>query len=482
MISYELLLPQITLLIGLLFMMALEVGGGEDAYLNQRRVHGFVLFLALIQQALLYRMPPALYMRGGMVLDGISQALSISILALALMVQLSRHVDKNPLRPHVDVMTLGATLLAVFCVQTNRYLFGVIALTGLIWVVHGALSADGERGRQSKSVHSGMVRGLIGLTVGVFLILLCFTVFGETQINEIQRIMIRQAPAETVLFAIQVFIVFLGAFCMGIPPVQGLLGLARVTGSWSLSLGFGGMLALVGIGIFLRWAILVFSRVAIGSTELEPLTQTSVLESIRIVACVALILCPLFALLQKSLRSSLVYFLLTPFVQILFAVSFGQREVIAFAVGQVLIMTLVLSLVINTIQSLGLSADFSIADCIGLGRKDTPMTLLLLCGLMSAAGLSPLYGSVLLQKTLCINSWYGIFLLINLTMSGYYVARITALAFQRPISAASDSRKLSLFGKISFAGQFLVLIFMGIFWQPLYKYGAFSIRSFFGDI
>ena len=112
MTSYEFLFPLITLLVGVLFMMALEVGGGEDTYANQRRVHGFVLVLAFIQQALLYRMPPALFLRGGMVLDGVSQCLSLAILGLALAIQFSRRPDGNPLRPQTEVMTLGATLLA----------------------------------------------------------------------------------------------------------------------------------------------------------------------------------------------------------------------------------------------------------------------------------------------------------------------------------------------------------------------------------
>jgi NADH:ubiquinone oxidoreductase subunit 2 (subunit N) len=482
MTSYELLFPLITLLAGLLFMMALEVGGGEDAYVNQRRVHAFALLLSFIQQVLLYRLPPALFLRGGMVLDGVSQLLSLSILGLALMMQQARKHDQSPLRSQTEVLTLGATLLAVFAVQTNRYLFGVLALTGLVWSAHGAFATDGDRKRQSENTHSGVIRGLMALTVGVFLALLCFSVFGETQINEIQRIMIRAAPSETVLFAIQIFIIFLAAFCMGIPPAQGLFGASRVTGTWPLALGLSGMLAIVGLGLFLRWGILVFSRVAVGANELEPLTQTSIFEAIRWISCVALVLCPAFALMQRRLRGSLTYFLLIPFVQILFAISFGQREVFGFAMGQVIIIIILLGLIVNAVQSLGLPEEFTIKDCIGLGRRDMPLTLLLLFGLMAAAGLSPFYGSMLLQKTLCINTWYGIFLLVNLSLSGYYVARLTAVVFQKPANAESPTKKISLIRKLTFSAQFLLLIFLGIFWQPLYKYGAFSIRSFFGDI
>lgn len=482
MISYELLLPLITLFAGLLFMMAVEVGGGEDSYASQWRAHVFVLVLALAQQLLLYRMPSALFMRGGMVLDGVSQVFSISILTLALVIHLSRREDSNSLRPQADVMTLGATLLALFCVQTNRYLFGIIGVAGLIWTAHGALAADGSRGRQPQTAHSGIIRGLVVLLAGAFLVLFCFAVFGETQINEIQRIMIRAAPSGDVLFILQVLILFIAAYVMAIPPFHGVFGAARARSGWSLALGFTGVFALVGLSFFMRWAILVFSRVAVGALELEPLAPIDIFESIRMVACAGLIFCPLFALLQQKLRASLLYFFMVPFVQILFALSFGMREVSGFAAGQVIIMTMVLGLAISSIQALGLASGFAMKDCVGLGRKDPVSTLFFVFSLMAASGLAPFFGAVLLQKTLCINSWYGIFLVINLTLSGYYVARFAAIVFQQPASAERKPAALSWGWKLSFAAPFLVLIFMGIFWQPLYKYGAFSIRSFFGDI
>lgn len=482
MISYELLLPLITLFAGLLFMMAVEVGGGEDSYASQWRAHVFVLVLALAQQLLLYRMPSALFMRGGMVLDGVSQVFSISILVLALVVHLSRREDHNPLRPQVDVMTLGATLLALFCVQTNRYFFGVIGIAGLIWTTHGALAADGARGRQPQTAHSGIIRGLFGLLAGALLVLFCLGAFSETQINEIQRIMIRSTPSGDILFILQVLILFVAAYVMGIPPFSGVFGSARSRGSWSLALGFTGVFAFVGLSFFMRWAILVFSRVSVGALELEPLTHLNIFESIRVIAGAGLILCPLFALLQQKLRASLLYFFMIPFVQILFALSFGMREISGFAAGQVIIITMVLGLAISSVQALGLSAGFAMKDCVGLGRRDPVSTLFFVFSLMAAAGLAPFFGATLLQKTLCINSWYGVFLVINLTLSGYYVARFVAMVFQQPTTAERKPVVLSWGWKLSFAAPFLVLIFMGIFWQPLYKYGAFSIRSFFGDL
>jgi hypothetical protein len=58
------------------------------------------------------------------------------------------------------------------------------------------------------------------------------------------------------------------------------------------------------------------------------------------------------------------------------------------------------------------------------------------------------------------------------------VARLLTLAFHKGSEGVSVVTKAQ---KIWFAFQMIILIFMGIFWQPLYKYGAFSIRQFFGE-
>src|SRR5207302_814155 len=99
----------------------------------------------------------------------------------------------------------------------------------------------------------------------------------------------------------------------------------------------------------------------------------------------------------------------------------------------------------------------------------------------AAAGMAPFFGSILLQKTLGINTPFAVFPLLSFTLSGFYVARLVILAFHRGQNEKLQSA-IPLSQKLWFAAQLGILIFMGIFWQPLYKYGAYSIRSFFGEL
>jgi len=107
--------------------------------------------------------------------------------------------------------------------------------------------------------------------------------------------------------------------------------------------------------------------------------------------------------------------------------------------------------------------------------------VILILALFALAGLSPFFGSVLAQKTLSINSPFIAFCLLNLALAGFYVGRLTILAFHR---GPENAAPVDVSGRqtLWLAVQLVILIFMGILWQPLYKYGAYSIRGFFGEI
>ncbi|MDZ4677323.1 MAG: hypothetical protein SGI74_07400 [Oligoflexia bacterium] len=479
---YELFIPHATLLLGVFIISALEIWGEEDRLSHQWIVHTFVLLLATIQQVLLYRVPSTVFGRGGLVLDGVSQTLSISILLLGIVVQLWRRGEYTQLTPQANLLTLGATLFALFSVQSNRIFFGILAIIGLLWAIQGALAAEGHRKNQPALVHSALVRSLIIFLVGGLLSLLCFSVFTETRIDEMQRVIARPNLSVSGLMSIQILTLFLGALVMGIPPFQGLLGYSRRQTSWPLAVGATTLLAIVGLNIFLRWVILIFSRPNIGALELEALGTINVFLDVRIVSVVGLVLVPLLALFNNDLKSSFLVFILNPFVHALFAFSFGQRETFGFAMSQILVSVFVMGLLISAIESLQLPPQFSWKEWRGMGRKDLISSLLVIMSLVAAAGLSPFYGSILLYKTLCINSWFGLFLLLNVALSGYYVMRLTALAFQKGATSATRVRELTKNQRLWGLGQLALLIFMGIFWESLYKYGAFSIRNFFGDI
>jgi len=479
--SYQLLIPQCTLLLGIFILALFEIVDRQFHHRQGWIIQTIALVLAFIQQLLLYRLPSSLFVIGGMILDGTTQIFSLCVLLLSILIQGNRHTEKYSSRSQTAILTLGVTFFALFAIQSNRIIFSVISILGMIWLAHGALASETKLKEQTNLIYSGIIRGIVFLVIGVTLCILCLNVFGESQMDEIQRVIVRGHIRQIPIFAIEVFILFLGALVLGTPPFEGLLGKARNHSSWSLSLGLTGIFAIVGTNIFVRWGLLVFTRPAIGVLELEPLTSWNILNVIRVIAVTGLVLTPLFAILNKNMRGSFLFFILNPFVQALFALSFGQREILGAAIAQVVVAVIIIGLLMSSIQALEFSPTSSLKEWVALGRRDMLACLSIILALSSAAGLTPFYGSLLLQKTLSINSSFGIVLLFNIVLSGFYVGRLLTLAFHRNAGESSES-PITRVQKIWFAVQFILLIFMGIFWQPLYKYGAFSIRQFFGEV
>jgi len=479
--SYHLLLPQCTILIGVLVLALFEIVDKKFHHRQGWIVHVIALSLAFVQQLLLYRLPASLFVTGGMILDGTTQLFSLCVLLLSILIQINRQTEKYSSQSQTSILTLGVTFFCLFAIQSNRVLFSVISVLGMIWLAHGALATETKLKEETNLIYSGIIRGLIFLVVGVLLSILCISVFGESQMDEIQRVIVRGRLRQPPVFAIEVLILFLGALVLGVPPFGGILGRARNHSSWSLSLGLTGLFAIVGTNIFVRWGLLVFTRPAIGVLELEPLTTWNILNVIRVISVTGLVLTPLLAILNKNIRGSFLFFILNPFVQALFALSFGQREILGGAIAQVVVSVIIIGLLISSIQALEFSPTATLKEWMALGRTDMVACLSIILALSSAAGLAPFYGSFLLQKTLSINSSFGVVLLLNMVLSGFYVGRLLTLAFHGG-TADSSQPTISRTQKMWFAAQFIILIFMGIFWQPLYKYGAYSIRQFFGEV
>jgi hypothetical protein len=477
---YQLMIPLITLFLGALIMTGIEITGDEARLGNQWITHTFVLVLALLQQTLLYRMPTTVYVRGGMILDGASQLFSICILILGLAIQLNRSRGLRPMASQVGVLTLAATLFGLLAVQSNRILFSVLAVVGMTWAAQGALSEEAEAGSQPALVHSGLVRGMVFLLCGAVLCIMSFALFGDTQLDEIQKALVRGKFQDYPLYAVQVLLLFLGAMVMGIPPFQALFGKARRRASWSLSIGFTALFAIVGLSIIVR-SIYAFSRPGVGGVDLEPLTKVDIAATARLIGGLGLVLVPLLSLINRKLRGSFTIFILNPFVQALFAASFVQREVLGLSLGLTAVATITAAALISATEALKFSHAMTLQEWVGIGRRDRTACIAIVLALASAAGLAPFYGALVMQKTLSINSLYALVFIANIALSGFYVARFIIYGFHRP-DGESSPLEVSMGLKVWFVTQVVLLIFMGIFWQPLYKYGAFSVRSFFGEM
>jgi len=479
--NYQLLIPQISILFGVFFLGFLEIGKEERSLGLKWVVQMFFLLLALCQEMLLYQVPSTLFVKGSLVLDGATEILSLSLLLLSVMVQLCRHKEKQNLTPQVNILMMGAILFGLVVIESNRVLFACIAIVGLIWTAHGALAADANNDHQPDIVHGGILRGVFFLFGSVILCVLCFISFGDVQIDEMQRVLVRDPQRAQGLFSIECLVLFLGAAVMGLPPFQGFLGKARRASTWPLAVGISGIFAIVGFSLVARWGVLLFTRPTIGGVGIEPLTPTSILEMLRWLSSVSLIMVPLLALFHRQIRGSILFFILNPFAQSLFALSFGQRELMGFVLGQILMASFIVGMIVLAFSLLRLPVLASFQDWVGIGRKTRAASLTLILAISAAAGMAPFFGSILLQKTLGINSIFSIFPLLNLAFSGFYVARLVTLAFHRGHSEIFQT-EVTMRQKFWCAAQLIILIFMGIFWQPLYKYGAFSIRGFFGEL
>lgn len=486
MSSLGLIVPQATLLIGILALNALYIFGDDQDDQTSWRVQGFVLLLAFCQQLTLYRVGDRVFLTGGLILDGLSQTLSLAVLGLSIVVHFSRRYERAPFSSHGQILSLSCVLLALCSIQNNRFLFGLLALIGMLWSGVATLGSDISGERQQKAIQKGISQGVLFIVVGTFLNLLCFSTFGTTQLDEIRRMLTRPGFDPEALAAVQIMVVFIGASIMGIPPFFSAWGRVRQHSSWSFAVGITGIFAIAGLNVLLRWGVWTFSRPQIGGTSLEPLATINMLEMVRVVSMVALMLIPLIILYTKNLRQGFLTLLLTPLAQSLFLISFGQRVSFGVGIGQVVTMVIIFGLVMTAFIGLKLPQGSTLKNWLGLGRVNPFQVSILLLALGAAVGLAPFFGSLVVENALRINDYSVFVILANVLLGGIYVARLGMLAFQKTTVKVHPPVFLTGREKIWYASQLILLFFMGIFRDPLYislyEYGNFSVRHFFGDM
>lgn len=486
MTLYGLIIPQMTLLIGLLasLMVSINTRFNDRALkLNQWGIGAAVLLFALIQQLLLYRAAPTLFLRGGMVLDGISQLMSVSILTLALLIHLNRR-HQTKMSSHIHVLFLTSILLAVFFVQTNRIFFGILTLAALVLSTYATLAAEEKSERQPAIAYFGVLKSLAVLGVGVLLTLSCLLIFGESQFDEMHRALMRKPIGPELIFALEGLILFFGVYFSGFPPFSGFLSLLKKQSSWPLALGYSALFAIIGLNVFIRWGVMLFSAPSSGALELEAFGETNILEYVQIISVFVLLFVPAMALFSDSIKKSLVYFVLNPSALVLFGISFGKREVFGFAASQIFLSVFLVGIILFVLKMLNVSENAKWEEWRGVGRRHFSLSLVFLGSVAALAGLAPFFSSLLIQRTLCINSPVALFVLGNVSLGGIFVARLAIWAFQE--GRAGDSLKrgqetMRTSDRLLIFVQVALLIFVGIFWQPLYKYGAYSVRNIFGD-
>ncbi len=478
---FFLLLPLVILAIGVISLVSYATSMEKPEPRTIWFAQLLTLLFGLLAQIFSEATNPLVYLHGGLLNDSLTQALSLFIFICAYFYVMSRFSDRYKISIHVTVLTLAAVFFADFAVQSNRIFFTVIAILGMILTSQAALLNESPSIFKTQ-ISIGMIRkGFIFLILSTLVVAFCVLAFGETQLDEIQIFLSRTKDPLDQVGLVQ-WIVLIGASLVGgFLPFWGMFGNSRQKSDWAASVFFTTLFLIVTLQIFLKDGIFIFTRVSMGAKELEELAGVHLLTSLRIVASVGLIVTPVLALAAKNLRRSLLIFAVEPVLQIIFALSFGEKEIMSYAMGALPNLVLALGLMGFTLKTLNMQPNDEVKDWMGVGRKNSILSVMFLSSLWALAGYAPFYTGRLVQKTLCINSGYTTVLAVSFFLAGCYALRLSVLAFQKTNDEGESSSSPHKFESFFASIQFAVLILMGIFWQPLYKYGAYTIRHLFGE-
>jgi NADH:ubiquinone oxidoreductase subunit 2 (subunit N) len=332
---------------------------------------------------------------------------------------------------------------------------------------------------------------LLFTTVSAIGSAILYALFGETQIDELQRMIGRPLLGRDVLLTLQLIFVFLLAMVLGAPPFHGLFSVGRFGGTPQTRAFVTSIFGLTGAAVFMRWALAVFSRSGVGGLDLEPLGPLNILEVARWVFAASLIAIPIVCIATGRLEQSIRLFSLNAFSQGLFCITLGTRETVAFGLGQCLIAGLLNSFILAAFLELpGAGLRMTRQEWVGVGRVRPWAVVLLLLGMAAIGGFPPFWGSLMIQRALGANTWWGGLLIINILLSGVFLMRLSLLAFQRSPAVGDSGSPTSIGGvtKLSWhhglwiGFQFALLISLGIVWHPLYKFALMSNRAFFGEL
>ncbi|MCC6278812.1 MAG: hypothetical protein IT289_12940 [Oligoflexia bacterium] len=480
MTHWGIFLPYLTLLSGFLTVICIDLWGEESDVRAKSFVTLASLAVCAIQTGLLYRVPPLIYMRGSFVLDPLSLYFSMLLLVTILFLQLMRHLEAKSQSSHGDLLVLSLAVFGLAVAQSNRYFLGTVAIVGLTWSVLGLRMIEGTEGGGAKQLHWSMNKSMVLLTLGTFLAALTLSFWNESQLVELARIVVRPLGKPGLETTIAVLVIGIGLMVMMWPAFQQTMSRESARGSWPINLCTQLVLGLASCAIFVRWGIQIFTKVAVGSQEIENVFSPGFLMDTKYVLAVVLTLLPILALGASRVQQGAVFLFINGMAQALFSMTFGNREVISYAMGQLGATVLSAMALILAMESMALSGSSQWVDLKGRGQVFRAPMVAAILSFVSVAGLAPFYNHRVLIKTLRINSPWTLVLIFNLLVVGLFVARVTVLAFQNEKSVPRQSLQLkSTWPELLPYG---ILIFLGIFWDCLYKYGSFSIRTLFGDL
>jgi NADH:ubiquinone oxidoreductase subunit 2 (subunit N) len=475
------LLPLVIVSLGVIFLSSLFIIK-EKFENNQIRIFSLIIIAtSFVSLALIKNQSPIYAFRGGISIDGTSQMLGLMILLVLGVAQIILYLSKEKTSNHAEILLLIFCFFSLFAVFSNRVSFGVLAVFSMMIAGQGAMLSEVPKDLQVDYSSAALRKMFFYFLFSGVVTVLCLIYFGETQYDEMQIFLNRAKEPVKNIVALQILFVVHALIVTNIPPFTGILSTTRRAGSWSLSFAVSTAFSLVGFGLFIKSVIYLSTRVGVGANELEPLLGSPILFLAKIIISIALILCPLLALIQKNLKQSFLIFIANAFAHCLIAIAYAQKEIMSFSLGAVVEVVVASMILMNAKNILGLTNNSKLEDWVGIGQKNKISTVVLLVAIWSIAGFSPFFSGLLNQKTLCINSQFSVLIVLNTLAAGFYALRLTVLAFQKPLTGNISAFELRNLEKYFSVGMVILLILMGIFSQPLYKYGTYSIRHLFGE-
>jgi len=470
------LMPQLTVLIGLLVLVVMRLLGEEDLMGIPWSICLIVLSVASIQEVILSRTVTTLFMSGAFAADRITHFTVLMSFLSTIFILVNCRYEKW--RPGLDVGILGllAALFGSVTGISNHWTVAFLSFTGFFWAVCGLVMSNETTRNGTVLIQSFMRRSIFFILVGVLLMVFFFLSTGHFQLDEIERAVAKPQQQMPLLFAIEGLLALFFVGSIGLVPWQGVF--PRLPSSWSLGLGARHLLSVVSFGVFIRWSVIIFTR-----PSLEPgVVESFVLQNwpllLRSISTLSLILIPILVLRTSSLRRALFLLSANPMALALFGISLGTRDLMALGLSTVSASVLAVSLCSTALLMLNIQSDIQLREFVGRGRLSPVLTMAFLMSAAFLAGLVPFIGSVLHVWMHRVSGWWSIVLMVNAFFGGWVVARWTGVAYQKAQSDLSRESKGS-WKKVWLLAQFVPFLILGIYWKPLFRYGVFSIKTFF---
>ncbi|MBK9293666.1 MAG: hypothetical protein IPM57_04355 [Oligoflexia bacterium] len=471
----------IALSFGLVVMVCLAVVLEKKILPKLWVVAGLMLGFVILSQIIIKITEPINFFRGGLVYDAHTQMLSLWALILSALIHFSGGGPDKKGAVHHLILTFALTFFAVFTIHSNRVYFTAIGVIGMLISATGVLFDNYQPEEKFAHLQSMAKKIFLISLFGAILTATLISLTGQTQIEEVHLALSRQPDLIKNILSLQILFIICSFVVGGFFPINGLFGTLKDKADNLDIVLCSGLFGIVGIQVFIKYVLTVFYSISINGKYLESIVKINLLDGARLFVAFILFVTPLIMIGQKRMWEGLVLLISNAFWIIIFVLTIAEKALLAHVYLAVPAIIFALVLLATSLKKLEINNASLIEDWLGRGRKGVGPAIATVFAIWALSGFPPFYLGILAQKTLSVNKIENIILLWNLCLVGIYALRLSVMAFHAPLKFQDIHIEQTKFDKAYSRILILLLIFMGIFHQPLYKYGAYSIRHLFGD-